>query len=594
MRLIICFSIALALFIGSIAWAITATIVKRKSRAFLKPINIFILGTSFAGALLFYPINYDIYVIGNANFFSVFKTVILSIHDLLGLYVLNGNFETVNAFSSVIANEFLKNAYPILLSVIYIIAPILTFGFILSFFKNIVSYVKYLTSFHKNVYVFSEMNEYSIALAVDIAKNHPKALLVFTNASNEDGSYDGAEKLQGLNVIFFKKDLTLTNLNFHSKKSKITFFLISDNEDKNVKQFAIVNEKYKDRDFTQLYLFSSSVQSDMLLSNSTDGKIVVRRINPASSLIYRNLYDNGFELFKNAKEGENGKKVISAVIVGMGNYGSNLTKTLAWFCQMDGYTVKINSFDKSPDANDIFSSSCPELMDKKYNGKLIDGEAEYDITVHSGYDYKSIEFDKQIEKIKDATYVFVSIGSDEQNIDCAVKLRMLFERNNLHPVIKAVVYNGELKTSLENAVNFKGQPYDVTLIGDVESTYCEKVIIHSELEKDALARHKKYGAEESFWQFEYNNKSSMASAIHMRARIKCGIKGADKKEEDLTKEEADNIEVLEHKRWNAYMRSEGYVYKKERNDLAKAHHNLVCFDTLSEEDKRKDRRVGSK
>lgn len=37
---------------------------------------------------------------------------------------------------------------------------------------------------------------------------------------------------------------------------------------------------------------------------------------------------------------------------------------------------------------------------------------------------------------------------------------------------------------------------------------------------------------------------------------------------------------LEHRGWNAYMRSEGYRYGEKRNDLAKLHHCLVPFDAL--------------
>ena len=90
----------------------------------------------------------------------------------------------------------------------------------------------------------------------------------------------------------------------------------------------------------------------------------------------------------------------------------------------------------------------------------------------------------------------------------------------------------------------------------------------------------------------------MASAIHMKAREYCQIPGAGKKEEELTEEEIAVIEPLEHRRWNAYMRTEGYVYsgsrnKASRNDLAKRHHDLVPFAALSEEDKRKDSKVGT-
>ena len=64
-------------------------------------------------------------------------------------------------------------------------------------------------------------------------------------------------------------------------------------------------------------------------------------------------------------------------------------------------------------------------------------------------------------------------------------------------------------------------------------------------------------------------------------------------------EERINIEKLEHRRWNAYLRSEGYVFggstdKSSRNDLAKMHHNLVDYSSLSEEIKRLDSKVGTK
>jgi len=47
------------------------------------------------------------------------------------------------------------------------------------------------------------------------------------------------------------------------------------------------------------------------------------------------------------------------------------------------------------------------------------------------------------------------------------------------------------------------------------------------------------------------------------------------------------------------MRAEGYVFsgssdKSSRNDLGKMHHDLVDFASLTEEEKRKDSRVGTK
>jgi len=182
------------------------------------------------------------------------------------------------------------------------------------------------------------------------------------------------------------------------------------------------------------------------------------------------------------------------------------------------------------------------------------------------------------------------------NIRTAVDLRKIFERMRVKPVIQAIVYNTEERKALEGITNYRGQPYDVDFIGDLQTMYSEKVILSSELEQKALAIHMKWGKEEEFWQYEYNYRSSIASAIQQKAREACGIPGATKKEEDLTQDERRAVESVEHRRWNAYMRSEGYIFsgskeKSSRNDLGKMHHDLVDYDSLSEEEKRKDSKV---
>ena len=58
----------------------------------------------------------------------------------------------------------------------------------------------------------------------------------------------------------------------------------------------------------------------------------------------------------------------------------------------------------------------------------------------------------------------------------------------------------------------------------------------------------------------------------------------------------DTAEV-EHKRWNAYMITEGYQYSGStqeisRNDLGKLHHDLVPFVVLDDDEKKKDESKG--
>ena len=389
------------------------------------------------------------------------------------------------------------------------------------------------------------------------------------------------------------------NFGIHSPQKSLFFFNISVNETENLDQALRLIEVYNKRPQTHLYVFSTKVESELLLTQIPKGQVKVRRINEVQSLVNRILYENGNMLFESARLTQDGEKKISAVVVGMGSHGTEMVKALSWLGQMDGYTLEINAFDKEENAEEKFCALAPELMSPVYNGMQVPGEAQYQITIHSGLDVETISFVERLRERTDTTYVLISLGDDDVNIRTAVSMRMWFERMGIHPVIQAIVYNSQQSRALEGIKNYRGQAYDIDFVGDTETSFSSDVIMDSELEEDALRRHLKWGEEESFWAYEYNYRSSVATAIHMRARILCGIPGADKREEELTTQERDALEVLEHRRWNAYMRAEGYIYsgskdKSSRNDLGKMHHDLVDFASLSEEDKRKDSQVGSK
>lgn len=529
----------------------------------------------------------------------VFNAILQSIFNSMQIFAMGCEYAVAQAGLEHCPAE-LQHICSIWMSVIFVLAPIFTFSFVLSMFKNLSATVKYLVSWFKDAYVFSELNESSVILASDIKANHENAVIVFTDVfeNNEEKIHELIEKANVIGAICFKKDMLAVKFKNHSKKRKISFFAMSADEAENLNHSLKVLEAYKQRDNTHLYVFSTKKESELMLNAAEKGKVKVRRINEVQSLVNRVLYDTGEVIFDSAREAEDGVKDISAVIVGMGRYGTEMTKALAWFGQMDGYRITVNIFDKDPLAESKFRELAPELMSDAYNGKDIKGEAQYTIKVHSGLDVQTVEFTDELEKITNATYVLVALGDDDTNIETAICIRMHFERIGIRPVIRAIVYNSQQKAAMKGIKNYRGQEYGIDFIGDLESSYAENVIIDSELENDALQRHLKWGNEEEFWAYEYNYRSSAASAIHMKARKKCGIKGADKKESELTTEERDTIEVLEHRRWNAYMRAEGYVYsgsqdKKSRNDLAKMHHDLVDYALLDEETKRKDSKVGT-
>ena len=592
------FSTAAIIFVLSTIAAIWIHVKKCGDQKLATPLNSIIAGTFLSCAILMLPVNIQAFS-GDTFFSGTLKTIVLSIYQALKFFLLDADFGLIqDALTGI--NPTLCAWYSSFAVVLLILAPILTFGFVLSFFRNISAYRRYLAAFQKDVYLFSALNEKTVTLAADLAKRH-HACIVFTGVSGQDAAQDEAQMqtVRQIGAICFKTDLLAIPSWFHGQSSRMTFFAMDNDEDKNLLHAFGILAQYKKRPNTVLYILSTSVESELSMASIDRGAVKVHRINEVRALVYRTLYDHGSDLFRHAQPVCDGQKQIGAVIVGMRDHGTEMLKALTWFCQMDGYRVRLDAFDEDSLARSRFAAACPELMSDQYNGVFIPGEAQYHIHIHSGLCFDTQEFADRIKALPSTTYVLICLGSDAQNIRCAVTMRMLFEQMGIHPVIEAIIYDTEKKQALQNAQNYRGQPYDITWIGDQKSLYCEGVILNSQLEQEALRRHLKWGSEEEFWAYEYNYRSSMASALHMRARISCSIPGADQAEEELTAANRDAIQQLEHRRWNAYMRTEGYIYsgspqKESRNDLGKMHHNLVDFAALSQEDKAKDSAVGTR
>ena len=579
----------------AILFIIIEKIVKIKNFEDISPFHILFISVFFAAFFMFMPIH-----IVKTNC-GVLHSILLSIFNSMQVFTIGTEYSVVSD-SMVFCPDNLDFIYQMWASIIYVLAPMLTFGFLLSLFKNLSSLIKFLFVYFKDVYIFSELNEKSISLANDIKENNNNSAIIFTDVFEDDkeSSYELIEKAKKIRAICFKKDILAIPFWRHSKQRNISFFTIGNNETENLNQTLQLIKVYNNRDLTHIYVFSTHIQSELLLNATDIGKVKVRRVNEVKSLINLLLYNHGKVIFDNAHLQSDGTKNISAVVVGMGNHGTEMVKALAWYCQMDGYRINITAFDKDELAEDKFIALAPELMSCIYNGVFIDGEAQYTISINSNVDVETNSFAKTIEGLLDTSYVFISLGDDDLNIKTAINVRMLLERHGCHPAIHAVVANSQQKEALEGIKNYRGQPYDIEFIGDIKSSFTEDVIIDSQLEKEALRCHLAWeeAKENEFWDYEYNYRSSISSAIHIKARYECGIPGADKRNEKLTDEEKLIIEWIEHRRWNAYMRSEGYVYSgsknpSSRNDLAKMHNNLICYSDLSDEDKRKDSRIGT-
>ena len=588
---LICYLLSIACLVGMILFCIGAARGLWGKRFKGHLFKILFATVFFSSAIMFLPVNsFE----SPAGFWGILRSALLSLFTAMQTFGMGCEYEVIKA-GIADCPPCLNSLYQVWSSVLFVIAPVFTFGFALSFFKNVISHIRYRVFYrNRDVYIFSEVNERSVALARSIKENKGRSsriALVFTDVFeiNEESNFELMDQVKKLGAISFKNDILVVDFSKHSAKKSISFFAIGEDQTENLNQTIKLIERYKDRDHTNVYFFSTNIQSEILFSALDKGKIKARRINEVRSLINRVLYEKGEMFFDVDQRDADGNKHISAMIIGMGQHGTEMVKALSWFCQMEGYSFEINAFDKDKHAKGKFKAQAPALLTPEYN-----------INIHSGYDVDTARFAKAVSKIDNTSYILVALGDDDKNISTAVYLRMCFERLGKKPIIQAIVYNTHQKKALQGITNFKKQEYKIDFIGDLETSYSEDVIVNSALESEALKVHMLYSNDpEEFWSYEYNYRSSAATAIHNRAKVKCNVIGMDKPDSERTDEERERLERLEHRRWNAYMHSEGYIYSgsndsKSRNDLAKMHHNITHYDELSDEDKRKDSRVATK
>lgn len=608
-----CLILALSLFAAFSVGALVLSKIPYKSGRVLKPFYVFFAGVLLSALVMFFPIYREIFSEGAVRPLEI---VAMSLHNTFRLFIMDGEFNIVTEHMTALS-EVAAQIYAGFFAVLYVLAPILTFGVVLSFFKSAASYRRYFFSFFRDVYVFSELNAKSFALAKSLKAHNKRRVIVFCDVfeQNEEESFELLEKAKEIDAITFKKDISTVDFRIHSKKRLLAFLTIGDGDSENIKQAMELVERYGERERAELYVFSRTVGSELMLSKASSKKIKVRRINDARSLVLNLLYEGGDKIFssaltkyedvkyfRNYKTGkEEPKKCVSAVVVGMGLYGREMMKALTWFCQMEGFTFRLHGFERDKNAGARFASECPELMMEKYNRQMDDvNDAQYDITVHDGIEILSDAFFNELKTIKDISYVFISLGDDDTNIRIAVAVRAALRRMAMEDgredtaIVETVVYDENKNKSLNGVFDFSGTTYDINFVGSLPDYYSEGVLLNSDLEKKALERHMMWGGGEEairkFWAYEYNYRSSMASVMHRKHKLLIPLMKEiiEIPKDKRTEEQAYVLRTVEHRRWNAYMRTEGWSYGPVRNNLAKLHHCLRPFKELPPEEQIKD------
>ncbi len=556
---------------------VSALIKKPKKIKVIKPIHILISGIIISTCVMVFPIYYNNYG---------WHALQMSFHHALRLFVMDGNISSLLDDIPNTVTSFVRTSYAIVGGILYILAPAATASFLLLFLKNFRAYMRYWFSLSKEIHIFSELNEKSLALASSLyeSSENGKPQIIFADIidKSEEKHLDLVERAEEINSIFFRKDLASIKLT--KKTHKI--YLINDDENEKIRHANSIIEKLKDDERKHLYIFSDSEECDCFMDSFSKNKkkelkMRIERINDIRFLIYHYLDDKGIELFTNSQNGE-----INIAIVGLGKYGTEIVKALLWYCQFPGFKVNITVFDKDQNTAHRLKSMFPELeFDKNINAN---GDMKYYISIIPNVEFGTVNFKKAFleeNAVQKFNHIFVMLGDDSENISASKAIRYYLKQNNCQDAkISTVIYNTALREKVvyryngdkpedkNNKSNLEN--LDIFAFGDLDSFYSSDTVINSNLVTAGWNIHKPWGPENTYYMDSYNFYSSLAKALHYHLREKIMSKNGN---EYQYKNAFPLVfsENSDERNWTRFI-IENTISVDKAKELCKQYENLLC------------------
>ena len=255
---------------GILGISVLATILLRRKK------NSFYLlfgGVFAAGFFIHFPLALDVFRMEEC---SVIKSVLLAFFYALRLFVVEGDYELIAAYIVNVSCPA-KTMYSVLSVVLIVLAPILTFGFVLSFFKTVFSYVSFLLHFFSETYVFTELNKKSFLLAKNLKENKKNRMIIFTGITKAlEDECDLLEEARAFGAIFLRRSSNAYNFHVHAPKSKVIFVAVGEDESTQIEEAIGLCKKYGERAYTELYVFATEASSELILSSLTPAKMKLR------------------------------------------------------------------------------------------------------------------------------------------------------------------------------------------------------------------------------------------------------------------------------------------------------------------------------
>ena len=511
------------------------------------------------------------------------------------------------------AAPWLFYAYKVMASLLYIGAPLFALSFILQHVSSMLG--RRSVGWHRwrghDLYYFSGLTQRSLVTARNVRKmaekTGKKAVLVFCGSREKaEENTELFESAGEMGAVFVDRDME--HLAEKSRaKGLSAYFEISDSDDENLRNTIDLLHRLKNpkRRFlplcgkegdTEIYCYAETTEAETLIDGEDKGDIRVLVVDETREAVYRCLSEH--PLYAGLAPGREDK--ICLLLAGCGKTGMEFLKAAVWCGQMSGIGLEIHVIDiKGNLARKKLEMNLPELM-----------KCGYDIRVEKGNIF-SAPAEAWLDSFADrVTGCLVALGSDEENIRASLYLRRYFGRRSAAPAPQIWTRTfSEERTGAVWAMHEKmniepheGQPlyYGITPLlaeGQIFDSREEGFL----LEYLGLGVHLSYSLNRStsfadalraYFDRQEFRRSSIASGLHLRYKLwqlGLGIVRVPENEQDNARkhcmgkkkdagkaralftacihpvsyadiplEERAPLYDLEHERWMAFTRSNGW------------------------------------
>ncbi|MDD3069131.1 MAG: hypothetical protein PHR89_02895 [Bacilli bacterium] len=389
--------------------------------------TIIILGVVFSGFVIILPL----YITQGQDGFS---SVFLSIFAILKMFFLSTSYETFYEIIQAQNDIILTIFYGLLLTGIFLLAPLCTATVILSLVGDYITYAKIHFDRSKKRYVFSELNEKSFSLASSMKKDDRfKTGMYIFCGMNRDVRHTHPLYTKAQKEGFYVIDKEILQIR-PADKEKTHYYLFSANEDENIDTGLYLMEKYKERTTVMICVLSDEKESEYLLDKKTEElktkNINLLQVNEQRGMTFDLLFNN--PLYSVLDHGDN----VSMLIIGGAELGLEVLKNSLWCSRSGGkYSFDVTIVDKDIKLSQgRFTRDCPGISLEDYHVSFY----PQDINAETSSLLSLIE-----EQKGRFNYIVVVTDDDEINIKTALDLRALYLRNQWYADISIAIRNDQ-------------------------------------------------------------------------------------------------------------------------------------------------------